>query len=174
MKKNISTMALVSLFTVVAICSCNKDEDENGGNGLITNNTITVAVENGNKYNDLIDVVKVEMDDEDDNAHEIASAEYSNGGYTLKLPASVSDRNLIGIDEDIPDGVKVSNASVKLGWTSTYAYQSGDVVGRFYHGTSGCEGELVYASGDLTITGSTTITDEMTYTMKYNVKLKKG
>jgi hypothetical protein len=43
-------MALVCLFTVVAISSCKKDDDdenENGGNGIIQNNTITATVVNG-------------------------------------------------------------------------------------------------------------------------------
>jgi hypothetical protein len=88
MKRNYLKMAFVSLFAVAALCSCNKDEDDNndnGGTGAIQNNAISIEVEDGASYSEKIDIVKLECE-----GGTLANAPFNNGRFTLNLPASVS------------------------------------------------------------------------------------
>ncbi|MDR0729988.1 MAG: hypothetical protein LBF19_07715 [Prevotellaceae bacterium] len=169
-KSNFLKMAFVCLFTVVALGSCSKDEEENSDNGIIVNNTITAVVENGNSYNDAIDVVKLYPDSDDDAV--LASAEYKNGGFTMTLPANVSSQYLQSIAGDVPDGITVSNANVKIGSGNLYAYKSDNRVGIFYLASGeNLVGALVYADGDVSITGSS---QGEIGTMIFNMNLKRG
>ncbi|MDR1340600.1 MAG: hypothetical protein LBK58_11195 [Prevotellaceae bacterium] len=190
MKRNFLMMAFVSLFTVVALCSCNKDEDENddkGGNGVIQNNTVTAVVENGASYNSKIDLVEAVTYSNDDKLITLASAPYTNGGFTLNLPASLGAQYLEPLfdeEDEIPDGVTVSNPNVKTGEAILDAYKSDSYVGSFYHGNGDWEGELIYVDGDVSISGSGTETwtygegteyeETYTNTYRYNCNLRKG
>jgi hypothetical protein len=177
MKKKFSIMAFVSLFTVVALCSCSKDDngDDNGGSGGIHNNTIIASVEDGNSYDGEIDVVKALVITGEDShgwtGYEAASSTYSNGGFKLNLTATVSDEYLGGEFKNIPDGITVNNPNVKTEWGLVIAYKSDRQIGEFYYGKD-CESYLMYANGDLSITGS--YTDYDGDLEKYNVHLKKG
>jgi hypothetical protein len=190
MNRNFLMMAFVSLFTVVALCSCSKDDDENGdngGNGVIQNNTLTVSVENGASYSGKIDVVKATTYSEsDDDEFTLVSAPYTNGGFTLILPANLGAQYLENLDEDeIPQGITVSNPKAKTGWADLDAYKGDNRAGYFYHGIGDWEGELIYVDGDVTISGSYTETwtngggteYEETYTETHrynNCNLRKG
>jgi hypothetical protein len=163
------------------LCSCSKDEDDENGNAQVPDNKFT-AVENGASYNGKIDVVKAEIYSESSSNYiTLASTTYENGGFTLDLPESVSAQYLEGLDveEDVPEGLTVSNLNVKTGWVDLDAYKSNSETGYFYHGTGDWEGGLVYFDSDCNMTGSYTDTDtysEITYTDKYfyNVHGKKG
>jgi hypothetical protein len=174
MKKNFSMMAFVSLFTVVALCSCSKDDngDDNGGS-VIANNTLTVAVEDGNDYNDEIVEVRA-FSYFDDERYEIASGSYINGGFTLKLPATIADKYLESFGS-FPEGLKVSNPNVKgTNYVEIYAYnESGRKIGEFYcENTSGWEGVLMWVNENSSITGTFTNKYNEVYTI--NMHLKKG
>jgi hypothetical protein len=179
MKRNFFMMAFVSLFTVVALCSCNKDEDDE--NGAIPNNTITAVVENGASYNSEIDLVKaIVYSERDDRETTLASAPYSNGGFTLNLPASL-DAQYLNAFEEVPKGVTISNPNAKIGGANLEAYNKEDsYTGYFYQATGDWRGLLIYVDGNLSISGNYTETetyDEETYTHteKYNnCNLKKG
>jgi hypothetical protein len=185
MRKNFLMMALVSLFTVVAFSSCSKDEDNgNGDSSKIEDNKLTVAVEDGASYNSKIDLVKVEIggDYSSDgvwSAHTVATAPYSNGGFTLNLPESVDARYLYDMDDE--EGITVSNRSALIGTVRFAAYKSDARAGYIYCGTASGEWEamLVYANADVSITGVSTETDNdegrsFTYRQKYNAHLKRG
>jgi hypothetical protein len=191
MKKNFLMMAFVCLFIGVTISSCKKDDKEDENNGSI-GNTLTVTVENGSSLNGKIDAVKAKIDYEKSNGgwdeYIAASAPYSNGGFTLQLPETVSDTYLGAFDTDeIPDGVTVSNLNAKIGWGYIEAYKEDENVGYFYLGTgttdADWEGELIYSNGDVNITGTETDvysweSDGETYTEtetnKYSMYLKNG
>jgi hypothetical protein len=196
MKKNFLMKALVCLFTVVAISSCSKDEnddDENGGN---IGNTITATVENGSSYNEKINAAKVEFEYQRDDGkwdyYVAATAPYSNSSFTLQLPENVSDTYLKTFDDDdddneFPEGVTVSNRNVKRGQALIGAYKGDHRVGYFYFATGITDmdwsSNLIYANGDVNITGSHTetynrdsngVTHVETYIDRYNVYIKKG
>jgi hypothetical protein len=179
MKKKYLKMAFFCLFTVVALSSCNKDEDE----GSI--NTITAVVENGSSYNALIDVVKLEVESSSSSYElkTLTDAEYKDGGFTIILPESVSSQYLelpFGDDDDIiPKGITVSNKNAKGASAYLIAYKSNKLVGEFYLESGDWSGGLIYIDSDVSITGTATETETWegeTYTEKFNysVNLKRG
>jgi hypothetical protein len=179
-KRKFLMKVFICLFTVVALCSCSKDDDEND-NAQIPYNTF-IDVENGASYNEKIDVAKAEIYlGSSNNYVTLASATYENGGFTLDLPESVSAQYLegIGFAGSVPQGLTVSNLNVKTGWVDLDAYKSDTKTGYFYHGTGDWEGGFVYFDSDCNMTGSYTNTytySEITYTDKetYNVHGKRG
>jgi hypothetical protein len=174
MKNNFLKMAFVSLFTVVALCSCDKDDDgDNVPTSVVADNTITATVENGN---DKIAVVKAIMFyDGYIKEAEIATALYSDGGFTLKLPETVNDAYLNAIeDEGYPAEIKISNPEVKTNGVIIYAHNAaGKSIGYFhYRDDSGLTGSPIYSTGDVSITGSGI--DEDGEVSNYNIHLKTG
>jgi hypothetical protein len=191
-------MAFVSLFTVVALCSCNKDEnedDENGGNGenaWIQNNTINVVIENNAQYSSEIDTVKVQVgvSGNDDYYYlTLASVPYNNGKFTIKLPESINKQYLYNVFEEleimdhgeIPEGITISNQNIKGCYMGLYAYKSGlphNQGGFCYYGTEDGDwtGELIYMDGDVSITGTGTFywPYDWADTYKCNIHLEKG
>jgi hypothetical protein len=180
MKRNFFMMAFVSLFTVVALCSCSKDDDENddnGGNGGSTGlqgNILTVAVENGASYSTKIDVVQVKTENSE---NVFTSVPYNNGRFTLTLPVSVSDEyffNLLVI-LSLYEGLTVSNPNAKGCEVYLDTYKSDANTGYLYPKIGDWTGKLIYMDGDLSVSGSITGTDKgATVTDKYNYHLKKG
>jgi hypothetical protein len=193
MKKDFLMKALVGLFTVVALCSCKKhDNDE--PTSMVANNTITAKVENGGRYN--IDEVAAEIEYETSSSpyydfYVVASSDYDSDGFSLKLEETVKNKYLqlsFVDEEDVPDEVTVSNFNAKAGLAYIYAYRSKSFVGIFYYatGTSSSDwiAQLVYVNGDVSITGSYTgtvsfiengkVTETYDYPITYNVHVKKG
>jgi hypothetical protein len=194
MKRNFLMKAFVCLFTVVALCSCSKDDDEENGNTQIPYNTF-IAVENGASYNGKIDVVKVDIN----NDHIFYSTQYENGGFKLELPEKVSDPDYFYnptniLLDDCSGDVVISNPNVNIFYAYLKAYRLNDkvyggeeYVGSFHHGTEKEEkkwygysdGDLVYSDSECNIIGTcSTITNYpyigYTYTYNYNVHLKEG
>jgi hypothetical protein len=170
MKRDFLRTAIVCLFAVVALCSC--DKDDNKGNNVptevIVNNTITATVENSNGHKDKVDSVRLI----DENRCEAANSVYSDGKFTLKLP-SINDTLLDTIFmNDIPAGVTVSDSVAMVVDAYIDAYKSGKKSGAFYHGTTEWTSWLIYSNKDVTITGSATRDDKDT--KKYNASLEKG
>jgi hypothetical protein len=173
MKRNFFRTAFVCLFAVVALCSCNKDD--NNGNasqtGVIVNNTITATVESGSSYKDKVDSVRAMIKGND---YETANSAYNDGKFTLELLPTINDTLLYKFFKDsIPAKVTINDPTVKIGDAHIHAYKTGKRSGTFYHGTtSEWTGWLVYSNKDVTITGSAIREDK--HTIKYNVNLKKG
>jgi predicted nucleic acid-binding Zn-ribbon protein len=161
------------------------DDDDNGS---IPNNTLTVAVENGNSYNERIDTVKLEIYvnananvDGVQGYQTFAVAEYKNGGFTLALPESVDSRYLFSSkEEDTPDGVTISNVNVKtVEAENLHVYKSGTRTGYLKLKSGDWKGWLMYVDGDVFITGTGIYPDRenrFTYpiTIKYSLNLKRG
>jgi transposase-like protein len=178
MKRNYLKMAFVCLFTVVAICSCKKDDDNDktdDDNSSTPDNILTVVVENGSSYNELIDVVKLEAKNKSTDKYEtLASAEYKNRGFVLTLPETLNSKYM-SIYE-YPDGITVSNSNVKIARVDLSAYKSDSHIGYFDHRSGAWEGFLVYADDDVSITGTkiSGADTDTPWTSKYSVNLKKG
>jgi hypothetical protein len=166
MKNKFLLTTFVSLFTVVALCSCNKDDDENIPTSKIENNTITAKVEDGVE----IDLVKAMILDN----YEIARADYLAEGFTLELPKTVDDRYLESVSNliEISDVLQISNPDVKAKMVHLITFKSNKMTSVLVHGTQSYIGMLVYVNGDVNITGSGT--DENGVSHTYNVHLTKG
>jgi hypothetical protein len=173
MKKDFLKTVLACLLTIVALSACKKDEE---GEPYI----ITAAVENGDRYNTMIDAVRAEIEyDEQKEGYRIANAEYQNGGFTIILPAKVNSLYLVPLEDDIPDGLLISNLNAKTVNISLNAYKSNDNVGAFYLWSEGWEGLFIYADRDVSIAGDYDdyySEEGITYTEMYNLSmdLEKG
>jgi hypothetical protein len=183
MKKTLKQIALLPLFCgllLTVACNKNDDKDDETPSGWF-NGVITAVVENGNNYNSLIGKVSamVEFYNEatrDWVVEEIASGNWSNGGFTLTLPATLDDkflRNLVA--GDIPTGITISDRNAKVSegiWFRAYNSDGSCHVGSFWYSkkdeNSDAEVIFTYADRDVIIT-STAREDEI-----YNVSLKRG
>ena len=176
-KYNLYLIAAI-LFVSAAIVSCDKDDDDDdGGLSTSTVGTIDAKVENGNAFNDLIDEVKL-VTLGNSGVVVLATAKFSNGGFKIGLPETVPSNVLRSFDEQggVDEDLEVSNMNVKTTFTSLFAYdEDGDWIGGFFYfkedATTFVGMQLVYADGDVNITGETTDEDG---TETWSVYLKKG
>ncbi|MDR1761549.1 MAG: hypothetical protein LBR55_03770, partial [Bacteroidales bacterium] len=134
MKKTILTFGLFAALglTTALFHSCNDgDAGPNNGNGNQTENpggssntdgTFTTAASNVINSSSQIATAKTllywETGNWDDADYSygydtIAQAPYQNNGFTLALPASVPSRCLITIADDMPNGITISDKTVK-------------------------------------------------------------
>jgi hypothetical protein len=169
MKTNTLMMAFVSLFAIVSLSSCNKDEDEDY--------VVTI------KVGEPVGVVKAQYNNSY-TAATAAEAHYSNGEYILNLPATVIDTHLGKLYPELnamPDGITVSNPNVKGVSVMIFVYISETSkypTGRFDYGKpdwlNGFS-ELTYVTEDVSITGSEITGSEIVdIKATWNVHLKKG
>jgi hypothetical protein len=197
-------MASASLLAAATLfCACDKDEDEKEKEDNIATSTIPageyiINVENGDDYD--FDTVKLVIIGHDGNdVYEVCSVPYAKGKFTLDLPETVLNQYLEKIENgfmyfvDLPDGIKISNPSVKIGRTmGLLAHKwepdiSGYHVSVIYHRIGNGEwlpflngvGWLLYANGDATVTGSgegEEMEDCQKTSVNFNFKvnLKKG
>jgi hypothetical protein len=202
-KTKISTMAFVSLLAAATFCACNKDDNNGNGDGItfnvvgVTSNRVSVPYQ--------IDTVKAEIGreelvvDEEGNTSYVeydtilATAIYNNGGFTINLPSTVPDLYLEAtsewFDDELEGGsVTISNHSVKINIVELEAYKADGnwrrKVGGFNHDAGeyeagGWEGLLMYASGNVTITGTYFDEEEheefgKSITTNYSITLKQG
>jgi hypothetical protein len=114
--------------------------------------------------------------DDDGNTHVLATTPYNNG-FTLTLPATV-DISQFGVrffDDEIPEGVTMSDENVKIVGVGIYAFDREDeeigyivlYVEDESDGIPKIETDIIYADRDVTIIGS----DEYE---AISVSLKKG
>lgn len=138
-----------------------------------------VNVVNGS---DEIANVKLTAYDED-TYHIFAEAQYQNKGFTLELPDIIPDKYLLLIEEDIEEGITVSDITAKImSFESIEAYDSdGEEIGEFYYMSDPSDESnwsitmWIYTNKKVTIRGDFTYNDEYgSDTIDYNLTLKKG
>jgi hypothetical protein len=157
-------MASAGLLATAALCAYSSD-------GTIftpiVGNKITVKVQSGSKHK--IYTIRVEMDEYD---YVLCSVGYAKGQFTLELSVSVDNQYIDPIPK-FSAGVTVSKPNVRVGKANLIAYKAGKRVGHFFYGVEDeWEGELLYASDDVSITGS--YTDDDGDAEMYSVNVKKG
>jgi hypothetical protein len=188
MKKSVYFTGLfVCLFVSVFVASCEKNEIEDGVHYGSVDRIVNATVENGNLLNDMISYVYAIVIYEDAYGETdidfLTTGFYSNGGFSVLLPETLNEKYFESANEyffgGIQPGVSVSDASVGLctinfvAITDVYVYLFYSATG---YGYNNWEGRFVYASGDLSITGSYDEYSEsnVKYTNKIDVHLKKG
>jgi hypothetical protein len=143
-------------------------DDPNGENpDSFDGSKIQAKVESGNDYNAQIDSVKLIII-RGDIRYEIASAKYANGGFTLNLPATVSDQYLQTSLFSKAMDMTVSDDNAQANFFTISAYKDGKVVGSFsqfcdfdgYRTTT----EFIYVDRNVTLTSASNL----------NISLKKG
>ena len=173
-------------LTTAVFYSCEKDDD--GGNGAIGGNASKITatnVINGSTQLTTVKAIASSSLTEDD---VIAQAPYKNNGFTLELPATVSDKYLISImaagTQDLVDTI-VSDKNAKLYELGViYGYDKDENEIGFFH----LEGEnnggdeyyytdWIYVDRDVTVKGEIKdlyYRDDYGMIEKYNWELKKG
>lgn len=176
MKKVFFTLA-VFVCTATIFAACNKDEDE--GSAV----TINATVEDGASYATSIDDVKAVISDGDSLLF-VASGNYTNGGFSLTLPKSVDEKYLSVLNADMPEGITISDSTVKGSGVNFYGYKSGEIVGIFQNGKM--ENEMftadesyIFVDGNISISGSSNETEDLlgaliNVKINYDLTLKKG
>ena len=114
---------------------------------------------------------------------EIASGNYSGGKLTMNLPATIDNKYLEPMIDNIevPDGMSVSNRDCKgIGGCLVGYDKDGNALGWFFYGKFDEENEEVLAAGicyvdsDAIITGKTTFGELIKGTATYDCNFKKG
>jgi hypothetical protein len=175
--KKILTLALMGAVSTAMLSGCKKDEF---GHFPLSDNTVTVKVENGESYDSDFSTVKVildtwEYEDGDwrsTSEYEAASGSWKNGGFSLILPETVDSNSLLPISLilDTRSGAIISNSSAKAIQIEFTGYSNDDVpIARFYckHDSKRTSATLIYVDRDVAVTG------EDAYA-QYNIELKKG
>jgi len=188
--KRICFFCIVFICSAIVLTGCNKNDNSSGGGAISTN----VKVVNGSSYS--FDKVKAVMYYGNDYEYVVDETNYSNGGFSINLPATIDNTYLlpvIDVDEDdqslswatVSDNTAVGNG------INIEGYESGSYMGDFYYGTASqnqtstsisvymSEGTYIYVDKNVTITGSTTetdVSDGLTVNVKstINATLKKG
>ena len=153
----------LAVAVVVTLTACGKNQEPAFGNV----SEINAVVNEGNDYNDLIDVVKLLVDEV-----EVARSDFRNGSFSIKLPDDIS--SLKPFDIEFPPKINISGKNVLYSTSRLVAYNRDDEqVGYFY-----CvyykyemveeealflpeaEGSLLYFNKSFSITGTHTESDE--------------
>jgi len=166
------------LIAGVVICSmsCKKDSKDDGGEG----SGFVIEAKNVINGNDDIVTVKAIMETDDD-LYDLATGKYKNGGFKITLPTPLNNKYLLGVEEDLEEGVTVSDPNAKIGGVS---YISGYDKNNHEIDLFQCLGVAsngywyifyTYVDRDVAITGSYTYEDDELYeTGVYDMALKKG
>lgn len=182
MKQIKSISAIILLATVsLNFIACDKEESNESifGNSSIT--VINAKVENGESYNSTIKFVKAMITTPNDNDFVVGTGTYSNGGFTIELPATVNEQYLYpisliaGVNNSekavvIKNDIKISNPNVKgitigdfygLEKDTPLNENFGRVISFNYDTRQPNKndrfhtwGIFIYVNGDVTITGS--------------------
>ena len=188
---NILRYAFFALLSMCIIFSgCDKDDDKGGGANTV--NQITVKIENASDFSNVAKV-KLQVWFQENGSyqiHDIAEADFINGGFTLKLPETLNAKYLeVFNEEDMPETVVVSNKSAKsFSFGSIYGFNSaGDQIVRFRYenrtestNTESYAGaQWMYVDSDVNVTGTESgdwkgEENEGVYNVTFALTLKKG
>ena len=149
------------------------------GNNEGDGNQLTVTVENGAKYDNVIDRVKLMMyDHEGKRVVALATGKWSNGGFTIELPKTVDAKYLVPAVEQYNylSNLTVSNINAKIGHASFIGYDKDDnIVAAIYYGKWDFNFSIgayyYYADCDVDIFGKD---EEVLMKQDYSLNYKKG
>ena len=177
--------ALVASAAIVVSCDKDKDKDDDdkGGGGAI--DKITAIVEDGANYNNTIDVVKVMGNVISGGWTEIATENYSDGGFTIDFPKTLDAKFTAKISSIIIGGDKltISNPDALISDPVRFEGWKQNLVCRFEHRNDVSPRTEVwyrYVNSDVNISGTYVwvsrpgTEDEEEWTDVYSCKLKKG
>jgi len=141
MKRVVLKVVIMAVFAVLAAFT-SYEEGININVSSFSEGKITAKVENGNAYNSKISIVNAIVQPNANNPYNedvrIASGTFSNGGFTLTLPAKPNDRFLVTMGDLLKEDPKseISNmkAKVAIVYKAFSALGSdGKLVGEFYY-----------------------------------------
>jgi hypothetical protein len=169
-KTNVFLMAFVSLFTVVALSSCGKDDDGAGGISSFDGHLSgTIIKDDGSALNGEVDLLKTSF---------FSATVSSDGQFDFTLPALSDNQLYVLFGEDVPSGISVTPIDAK--YESCYeiaAYKSGRNAGYVFYGKNdnSVEAYPFYVNKDVVVKGTFKDSEDgETYSVTYNMNLKAG
>jgi len=177
MKETLQKLALLPLFVgLFVMTACNDNSNDLWYDDIPSgrfDGTITAVVQDGSVFNPLIqNVVAVmywEQGDDDGNEEVIAIGEWSDGGFTITLPAILNNRFLFSIGDVFDDhGLMVSDRDARVS-EPVYFYavnanfdpnnlDDDGIVGSFWYALESqnlsADVFFVFADRNVTITGT--------------------
>ena len=176
MSKHVKKYALL-LIAGLAICSMSCEKDSKGGG---EGGGFVIEAKNVMGDNEDIATVKAIMETEYEK-YDLATGNYKNNGFKITLPTPLNSTYLLGVEEDLEEGVTVSDPNAKIGGVSYVSgYDKDDhEIGIFqYYGIASNEYWYIfytYVDRDVAITGNYIYEDDELYeTGVYDMALKKG
>ena len=178
MKANIRFFVALGLASTIFF-SCDKKDKNNGDNNLPDNPAYIIKASDVENSTEQVKTVKgiTYINNEE---YFISSAEYKDKGFSLELPAPVSDSLLMRIGDDFTEAstISVSDLDARiLSVDQIKGYDAnGEHLGYFEYGNTDIANTIwVYADRDLSITGQELESDEdEVYNITYEVSVKKG
>jgi len=168
----------LAVAVIATLMACDKKQEPSSG----TISEIIADVYEGNDYNDLIDVVKLLVDDV-----EVAKSAYRNGSFSINLPDDIN--NLEPFDVELPPKINISDKNVLYSNSRLVAYnKDNEQVGYFscvYYKYEiieeeeylllEAEGTLLYFNKSFSIAGTHTESNEWgTTNFIWNCNFGKG
>ena len=187
--KRVCLFFTAALFASAALMtSCEKDDedkdDNNDENGLVASTVsgnLDIKIEGVHDEFDPSYIFDVELTTWDSDHYDyvvLATAKYSNDGFTISLPENPPSNTLKPINDDFgfepEDGVKISNMNAKIMQAGLYAKNEyGSNCGSIYlykeEGDTEFYMYLIYSDSDVNVTGKDLGNEET-----YSLSLKKG
>ena len=147
---------------------------------------IDAKVKNGANFNALVDQVRavgyIDIEGEESTSVIIATADYKNGGFKIKLPKKIEDERLLySVEGSMPDGITVSNKNAKTCAVGFEAYKNGVYFDELVKTSFNmmllqtAAVSYLFADSDVKISGNTEAdTGLFKINMKIDMNLKKG
>ncbi len=168
MKKYFLNAACLCLCAGLAFTSCDKDDESPETNSI---NPIVATVVDGSSYDP--DRVEGYLGN---SLNPLATAPYSNGGFTLTLPETVDDEYLQKQLVELADEFTVSDTNAKTNYLQIYGYKSNNIMGEFRYMNPSTsmkiEAHYMYSDRDVSVTGSRLMYDDEN--LVYDLYLKAG
>jgi len=169
--------AVMAMAMVFVACKDKKPKDNsnnNNNNGGNEDYSLVIEVKNVNDEGD--DIAKVEAWVSEMNEYLVASANYTNNGFTMTLPKVPSSKlTPVAYYLSVMPQLKISDKTARFSRVEFIAYDNtGDEIGNFYLEDPITESEAayVYADKDFTMKGTIVWDDDFIGT--FDCTFKKG
>ena len=158
-RKNLRNAAMITFLAAgIVFVGCNKDDD-----GINKDSSIIEAKNVIGVTNDVVKVM-LYLDVEGEGSDgEIASADFKNGGFKIKLPKTIPAANLYPIGDWEDEGVVVSDKSAKYSggfWMEIVGYDKNDDQVKWFElrdsrgGDYSCYVTYTYVDRNCTVKGN--------------------
>jgi len=182
--RNVAKIGVACLAVCMMFVGCDKGEGDLNENGSLGGNASKITATNVINGSYRISTVKVKFyweKGDDWGSDVIVQAPYKDNGFTLALPATISDKYLYLLAKDAPSGITISDKTVKcVTDIDMEAFDKDDNnIGDFYltDDDKSAYAMRFYVDKNVSVKGEYKEIDEVfneEYIRKFDMDLKKG